>query len=108
MKYRRLLHRTSLTLALTLFTGYIIGVNGGGLASNTFPKLTTGYFPSWDTNLSTGLNFYYNKGLTHFNHRTLGLLFGSAAILIGANGLRLPLPLVAKLGAAMIAVTSTA
>ena len=39
-KYRGLLHRTSLTFALTLFTGYIIGVNGGGLASNTFPKLT--------------------------------------------------------------------
>lgn len=106
MKVRRSLHNTSLFLALTLFSGYIIGVNGGGLASRTFPKLQQGYFPRFDKEYSIGLNFYYNQALTHFNHRTLALFFCSAALLIGCRGLALPIPNFAKLGAALIVGTT--
>ena len=52
--------------------------------------------------MSAPLNFYYNKALTHFNHRTLGLIFGTAAIIVGLKGMATPCPPVAKLGAALI------
>ena len=103
--YRRSVHNTALFLFITLFTGYIIGVNGGGLASRTFPKLQQGYFPRMDKDYSVGLNFYYNKALTHFNHRTLALFFISASLLLGIRGLRAPLPQFAQLGAGLIIAT---
>ena len=104
--FRGSVHTTSFFLALTLFTGYIIGVNGGGLASRTFPKLQQGYLPKMDKEYSFGLNFYYNKALSHFNHRTPALFFCSAALLLSYRGLRYQVPPFAKIGAGLILATT--
>ena len=96
---RKHLMITSHTLfALVLLSGYLMAGHNAGRAINTYPKVNGQWFltkDDIDSSISLPQNFFENKRLIHFTHRTLGtLLLPLAAIqwlLVMRTGLSLKL-----------------